>query len=206
MVMVQPQNQMVAVLSCGHSTFTVIQHLCDLEPVIHLRYVVLYKHVYYGCPARQMRTLYFCPMVSSIFFLFFPRLISVIADRMSAILAHMVHGLSANLGCRSEMCCVQLAGNAGPKKSPKSCHLGTIAQLCWAISLQLRHVSKIGIKSLLNTNVSLTCPNNMVNFGPLVAEISLGVWGIPANFNGFRVLAALLHGTLVVCISQILRR
>jgi len=37
----------------------------------------------------------------------------------------------------------------------------------------------------------------MVNFGPLVAEISWQVWGTrtPANFNGFRVLGALLHGT-----------
>jgi len=29
----------------------------------------------------------------------------------------------------------------------------------------------------------------MVNFGPLAAEICPIVWGIPANFNGFRVLA-----------------
>jgi len=28
---------------------------------------------------------------------------------------------------------------------------------------------------------------NMGNFGPLAAEISLLVWGTPANFNGFRV-------------------
>jgi len=28
------------------------------------------------------------------------------------------------------------------------------------------------------------------------------IWGTPANFNGFRVLAALLHGTLVVGVSQ----
>jgi len=34
----------------------------------------------------------------------------------------------------------------------------------------------------------------MVNFGPLTAEIGSGVWGTPTNFNGFRVLAALLHG------------
>ena len=38
---------------------------------------------------------------------------------------------------------------------------------------------------MLNSNISPTCPYNMVNFGPLAAEI-----------NGFRVLAALLHGTL----------
>jgi len=38
--------------------------------------------------------------------------------------------------------------------------------------------------------------------GPLTAEICWRVWGTPANFNGFRVLAALLHGTRVVGISQ----
>ena len=34
----------------------------------------------------------------------------------------------------------------------------------------------------------------MVNFGPLVAEILSLVWGTPANFNRFHILAALLHG------------
>jgi len=38
----------------------------------------------------------------------------------------------------------------------------------------------------------------MVNFGGLAAEIVSLVWGTPANFNGFRVLAALLHGTPAV--------
>jgi len=42
----------------------------------------------------------------------------------------------------------------------------------------------------------------MVNFGPLAAEILSLVSGTPGNFNGFRVLAALLHGTLVVGVSQ----
>ena len=42
----------------------------------------------------------------------------------------------------------------------------------------------------------------MVNLGPLAAEIVSLVWRTPANFNGFRVLAALLHGTLVVGVSQ----
>ena len=41
----------------------------------------------------------------------------------------------------------------------------------------------------------------MVNFGPLAAEIVSLVWGTPGNFNGFRVLEALLHGTLVVGVS-----
>jgi len=46
----------------------------------------------------------------------------------------------------------------------------------------------------------------MVNFGPLAAEIVSLVWGNQVNVNGFRVLAALLHGTLVVGVSQALRR
>ena len=57
-------------------------------------------------------------------------------------------------------------------------------------------------KNLLSSNISSTCPHNMVNFGPLAAEIVSLVWGTPANFNVFRVLPALLHGTLVVGVSQ----
>jgi len=71
-------------------------------------------------------------------------------------------------------------------------HLRTIAQLCRAISSQLRHVSTIG-KIFLSSNISPIRIYNMVNFGPLAAEIVSLVWGTPANFNGFRVLAALLH-------------
>ena len=52
--------------------------------------------------------------------------------------------------------------------------------------------------------MSSTCPYNMVNFGPLAAEIGPVFWDTPANFNGFRVLAALLHGSPVVDISQTL--
>ena len=33
----------------------------------------------------------------------------------------------------------------------------------------------------------------MVNIGPLTAEIGWPVWGTPAHFNGFRVLASLVH-------------
>ena len=32
----------------------------------------------------------------------------------------------------------------------------------------------------------------MVNFGPLAAETGSLVWGTPANFNGFRVLASIV--------------
>jgi len=78
------------------------------------------------------------------------------------------------------MCCKRLAGNAGPKKSPKIRYLNTIAQLFRATSSQLRHLSAAEIVSL--------------------------VWSTPANFNGFHVLGALLHGTLVVGVSRNLRR
>jgi len=61
-------------------------------------------------------------------------------------------------------------------------------------------------KNLLSSSSSTICPDNMVNFGPLTAEIDLVVWGTPANFNGFGVLVALLHGTLVVGVGQTLRR
>jgi len=56
------------------------------------------------------------------------------------------------------------------------------------MSSQLRHVSTIG-KEVLISNISSTCSDNMVNFDPLTAEIGSGVWGTPANFIGFRVLA-----------------
>jgi len=57
-------------------------------------------------------------------------------------------------------------------------------------------------KNLLNIDTFPTCPHNMVNFGLLAAEILWPVWGTPANFNGFHVLAALLHGTLVVGVTK----
>jgi len=138
-----------------------------------------------------------------LFFFFFPHLISAVGDWMSTIL-HTWCGLSANSECMSEMCCTWLAENTGSKDYTRNLHLRTIAQLCQAISLQLRYVSTIG-KNLLNSSTSSTCPHSMANVGPLTAEIGLGVWGTPANFNRFRVLAALLHGTVIVGVSQTLR-
>ena len=87
----------------------------------------------------------------------------------------------------------------------KNRHFGTIVQLCRAMPSELRHVSTIG-KNVLNSDTSSTCPRNTVNFGPLTTGICWRVWGTPANFNGFRILAALLHGTLLVGVNQTLRR
>jgi len=48
-------------------------------------------------------------------------------------------------------------------------------------------------KNLLNSIISSTCLHNIANFGPLKDEIGWRVWGTPANFNGFGVLASLLQ-------------
>jgi len=53
-------------------------------------------------------------------------------------------------------------------------------------------------KNLLSSNMSSRYSHNMANFGSLAAEIGPVAWGTPANFNGFRVLVALLHGSQVV--------
>ena len=74
------------------------------------------------------------------------------------------------------------------KKSPSAHHRTTLS----AISSKLRHLSTIG-KTLLCNDISSRCTHNMVNFSLLAAEIGPVVWGTPANFNGFRVLASLLQ-------------
>jgi len=57
---------------------------------------------------------------------------------------HTWCGVSANLRRMSETCCTLLAENTGRKKVDKNSHLGTIIQLCQAISAQRRHILTIG--------------------------------------------------------------
>jgi len=45
------------------------------------------------------------------------------------------------------MCCTWRAGNTGCKNDAKNRRLRTIAQLCPAISSQLRHTSTVGKKT-----------------------------------------------------------
>ena len=80
-------------------------------------------------------------------------------------------GPSTNLGCRSETCCMRLAGNTGRKKSPSGHHRTTMSGYIFATKACIDNRKK-----LLNINVSPTCPHNMVNFGPLAAEICWRVW------------------------------
>jgi len=74
------------------------------------------------------------------------------------------------------------------KKSPSGHHRTTLSDYIFATKACIDNR-----KNLLNSNISSTRPHNMVNFGALTAEIGSGVCGTPANFNGFRVLASLLH-------------
>jgi len=113
-------------------------------------------------------------------------------------------GLSANLECRS-LCCARLAGNAGPKnrkKSPSGHHSANLWGYIFATKARIGNRKK----NLLNSNTFPIGPHNIVNFGPLAAGIDPVVSRTPANFNWFRVFAALLHGTVVVGVSQTLRR
>jgi len=88
------------------------------------------------------------------------------------------------------------------KKSPSGHHPKTLSGYIFATKASIDNRKK----TWLSSNISSTCPDNMVNFGPLAAEIRCRVWGTPANFNAFRVLAALLHGIPLLGVSQTLRR
>jgi len=98
------------------------------------------------------------------------------------------------------MCCTRLAANAGPKKVAK------IA--IWApshnfVGLYLRNYGTYWQWEKIVKQQYL--PYTSSQYGELRPTsgwdrfVSLGT---PGNFNGFRVLAALLHGTLVVGVSQ----
>jgi len=49
-------------------------------------------------------------------------------------------------------------------------------------------------KNLIKHQYLLHMSSQYGELGPLTAEIGSAVWGTPANFHWFRVLAALLHG------------
>jgi len=87
------------------------------------------------------------------------------------------------------------------KKSPKIAIWAPSQNFVW-LYLRNQGTYRQSEKNLLSSNISSRFPHNMVNFGLLAAEIVSLVWGTPANFNGFRVLATLLHGTLVVGVSK----
>ena len=116
-------------------------------------------------------------------FSFFPRLISAVADRMSTILPH--NGVAfVRIMMQVWNVLHAVRWKYRTQNIAKNRHLGTIAQICWAISSQLRHVSTTRKKSS-NSNISSICPDNMANFGPLTAEIGLPVWAPLQISTGF---------------------
>ena len=94
---------------------------------------------------------------------------------------HTLCGLSANLECRSEMCCTRLAGNTGRNKSPFWHRRTTLSGHILGTKACIDNRKK----NLLNSNTSSTCPANMVNFGLLTAEICSRVSGTPEISTGF---------------------
>jgi len=101
----------------------------------------------------------------------------------------------------SETCCTWLAEKYRTQKSPSGHHATTLSDYIFATKARIDNRKK-----LLSSNISTTCPSSMMNLGILAADIVSLVWGTPANFNGFHILAALLHHTPALGVSQTLRR
>ena len=138
------------------------------------------------------------------FFLsFFPRLISAVAVGCLPYF-HTWCGLSANLRWRSETCCTRLAGNTGRKKVAKNRHLGTIAQLCRAVSSQLRHVLTIG-KKLVKQQYLLHMSPQYGELWPTSGWDWLTSLGYPCKFQLVSRLGSVTAWHLVVGVSQTLR-
>jgi len=77
---------------------------------------------------------------------------------------------SANVDCKSEMCCMRLAGNAGPKKRQKFAIWAPSHHR--AITLQLRHLSAIGNKNssgdeIANVNFYAVRPRKLPEFAEI---------------------------------------
>jgi len=73
-----------------------------------------------------------------------------------------------------------LAANAGAKKLPSEHHRTNLTGHIFTTKARID-----SRKKLVKQQISSTCPHNMMNFGPVAAEIDPVVWGTPENFNGF---------------------
>jgi len=101
---------------------------------------------------------------------FFPRLIWVVADWMSTWCDPMLH--AARWKCRT-----QKIG----KNSLSAQHHTTLLSCILSTKARIDNRKK----NLLNSNMSVIWLHNMLNLGPLVAEINWQVWGTLASFKGF---------------------
>jgi len=67
------------------------------------------------------------------------------------------------------------------KKLPSAHHRTTFSGYIFAIKAHIDNRKK----NFLSSNISFTCPDNMVNFGPLAAEIDPVIWGTLQISMGF---------------------
>ena len=102
------------------------------------------------------------------------------------------------------MCCRRLTDNTGRKKSrqksPSRHRRTNLSGYIFAPEARIDNRKKI-VKQQYIRHMS----SQYGKLGLLAAEICWRVWGTPTPFNGFRVLAPLLHGTLVVGVSHTFR-
>ena len=103
------------------------------------------------------------------------------------------------------MCCTRLAENTGRKKVAKNRHLGTIAQLCWAISSQLRHISTI-VKKLVKQQYVLQMSPQYGELRPTSGwDHLVSLWN-PTKFQLVSRLGSVTARHVVVGVSHTLRR
>jgi len=118
------------------------------------------------------------------FVLFFHRLISAAADWMSAILPHMVWPqceFKMQVWNLLHVACWKHRMQKSRQESPSGHHRTTLSGYIFATKARIDNWKK----NLLSSNMSSTCPHNMVNFGPLAAEIGLPVWVLLQISTGF---------------------
>jgi len=101
------------------------------------------------------------------------------------------------------MCCTRLAGNTGRKNDAKIAICAPSHKLSGCIFATKAYIDNRK-KNLLNSNTSSTSPDNMVNVGPLTAEIGSGVWAPLQILTGFASWQR--YCTASDGISQTLRR
>jgi len=138
--------------------------------------------------------------MSFVFFSFFPS--PNLSRRRLDVCHTSTHGVAL---CEFKMQVWNLLHAARWKHGTQKINIWASSQLCRAISSQQRHVSTIG-KKLLSSSMSSTCHHNMVNFGPLAAEINPVVWGTPCKLQRLSRLGSITARHLVVGVSQTLRR
>ena len=101
----------------------------------------------------------------------FPRLISAAADWMSACHTS-THGVAlvriSDAGLKPAACgSLQIQDAKRRQKSPSMHHRTTLSGYIFATKARVDNRKK----NLLSSNMSSTCPHNMVNFGLLAADI-----------------------------------